>query len=262
MHFQFSFHGLSLNTEEAETLLCASSPRPEPYNIDLGKAIDLKISAPAELFKQSIADKNPHLAALAAKLAIHAEQKPEVKKIKKSTLAAPIKAAVLPDDFIYSLVSKPSYKSVGTALVLLRGDATNFKSLREIAIAFVNEMYADKKVPKNSVLFRGFVLDKQTNKLIPQDYTAGVSRNESFHVCPLYISLREGLITCKAKSLIETRAEFSTGSHKELASEKSKHLQRKFFLYSLLPAGINIRSTWHDMDEFVVNYFAKKVVAK
>lgn len=259
MHFQFTYHNTLLDNEEVSALLSASKPDSEtPFTIDLKKCINLKVLDPMSLFQQSVKSKNPALATLAAKLAINEAPPKTVRKpksISKVLFSTPKENA---DTLIHNLVSSPSYKTVGAALLLLHGSSSEFKTLREVAVDFANEMYNSKTVFANSLLFKGFKLDKATGKLVPQEYASNIKRKETFHVSPLYLSLRGGMLLCKAANIIVTKSAYSIGSYRNPVDEKSKHLQRKYYTYSVLPRGEEIRDQWSDMHDFVINYFAQR----
>ena len=257
MDIKFKYQGCTLENLEAIALMKAAKA-PQPFEVDLGKLIDIKVIDSQKLFKLSVEQQNPALANLAFKLAT--TEKKEFKVVVKAPTSAKVSKKQEPVtktqavDIVDYLNRKSCYRNAGATLLLHFCATTESRAIRDIAVEFANKCLSEYKIDPRSVVFRGFTKTK-TGLLEPIETHSAVIRRDSFHVSPLYIALRAGLTYCDNNGLLSIRQQYSNGSHSENASAKADLMRRMFYTFKLTGKGNEVKETWGDMEAYLVKFF-------
>lgn len=262
MNFSFNYGGQTLNKPEADALFqAATSSRSQPFEIDLSKLIDVRVVDSNKLFELSVYQHNPTLASLAFKLAT-ATPAPAIKAPIKAPTTKKSPASLLKpgnaDDIIADLNKSACYRSVGAALLLQYADLETPKVMRDTAVEFANDCLTTHKVKPSSIVYKGFTL---TNLgLAPTDISPDVPRRATFHVSPVYLSLREGLAYCEHNGLLSIRRHYSSGSHRTDVHPIAEKLKRMYYTFVLTDKGAEVKESWGDMETFIVKFFKNRHV--
>jgi hypothetical protein len=260
MSFQFLLESTPIKQAEAVALLAATGEYGEgPIAIELSKVFDLRRIDSKKLFELSIEKGNPELASLAWKISV---QKPD-KAIGK--IAAPVRNGAhlkisspdTPDHLIEVLNSYSGYWSAGAALLLSKSADDEWTTLKEIATSYVNSLWRETEASETCVAFRGFWRNERSDVWVPADTKPGAERKNSFHVSPVYIGLREGMLWCRNHGLIEQEKGISVGSLRENVAPKAEHMQRMFYQVRATDKGKEMVKAWGDVDDYVDGIFMR-----
>lgn len=260
MNFQFCFNGTPIEPHEAVALLEASSDkdRTKPI-IDISDLIDSKSLDANKLFELSVSNKNQELASLAWKISV------QQKQTKQNTVKAQVFETLLPaskeentslEDIIDYLNNTTNYAALGVALLLNATKQKEWVTLRETAIGVVNKILISKLHMKNSKFLRGFEWDSNETMYMPVDLSSGQKRRNTFHVSPLYIALREGLVYCKKHNLIEQKKMLSVGAlYTKTNSPSADGTRRLYYKIKSSERGNNLVKLWADLDRYIEKTF-------
>lgn len=261
MNFQFLLQGTPIEKEEAAALLKATKGSDEEcFPIDLEKVIDLKVLDGRTLFELAVEKRIPDLASLAFKIAnpsSKAHSKSAPRKINRGQKKQTAVRALSAEDVIESLNKSSSYWAVGAAALLMETNEDEWTTMREVAVRLVNELDKQKSVPKNSILFKGFT--RTSNGLEPIDNSKDVERKDTFHVSPLYIGLRQGLIWCVQKNLIEQKSLISVSPTTENSNKGT--MSRIFYRIRATEAATDVVSLWADLPNYVETFYRSRLAA-
>lgn len=268
MPFQFLLGNTPIKQAEAAALLAATGEYGQgPIEIELTKVFDLKKLDSNRLFELSVKEQSPELASLAWKISIQnfAEGKTNFSN-KRSTPVTRngahkkiFKESATADELIEKLNSHSCYWSAGAAL-LLRSCASDWVTLREAATDYVNTLWRNTSVRETCVAFRGFERNPNIGAWEPVDNASDVNRKNTFHVSPVYIGLREGLIWCRNHELVDQEKGISVGSFKDDAHAKAEHMQRVYYKVRATSKGCELLNSWGDIDDYIDRVFASRHV--
>jgi hypothetical protein len=259
MDVKFKYRGCTLEDPEAMALMKAAEAK-QPFEIDLETVIGFNVMDSDKLFSLSVDQKSSALASLAFKLATSEKATPHysslVQKKSDKNKSNIIKSTL---DIVEELNKSICYRSVGAALLLNLCSTTKYRAIRDIAIEFVNKCYSDYKIKSTSIVYRGF--KKNSDKTFdPIELNSGVNRRDSFYVCPLYISLRSGLLYCDHNGLLSVSQQYSCGSRRENASSKAETMKRMFYTFKITDKGNEVKETWGDIENYLVKFYKSRHV--
>jgi len=259
MHFEFSIGELTLDKSEATTLFQASESEPT-IKIDLSKHIDARYIDSQKLFSLSVQKKNPALAALAAKMAIEGVKTPSKRTYRKTgdkRITSLEVSPMEPTDVLHTILSTPSLKHVGAAMILHALQERNDQTIREIAIYEVNYLsdWWLIKAP-NSDLLRGF--KRVDEEWIPLNKSPEVDRCDSFHASPIYTALRDGLAFLVKSGLVLMTEDVAFGSNDRELTGTQSHLCRKVYKCSLSGRGRDTAEMWADPLNYIAKFWNKR----
>jgi len=260
MNFQFLLQGTPIEKEEAAALFKATqSAKTDYYPIDLEKVIDLKVIDSKKLFDLAVEKKIPDLASLAFKVSLATNSNASKPRVRNPNRIARRTARVRgssSEEIIELLNQTSSYWATGAASILLETSSTEWCTLREIAINIVNMLDRQTRMPKNSVLYRGFT---QTDEgWEPLDFSYGVERKNTFHVSPVYIGLREGLLWCVKNGLVEQKSLMSVTPTNE--SNKGT-MSRIFYKIKATENANSIVGLWADLPNYIESFYRARRMA-
>lgn len=254
MNFQFRIGGTILEQNEAEALLSATKNSSTPTIIDLNPVLSHAQMDAGKLFELAVTQKNQDLASLAWKISVQQQQeakKKETAKTPKLTLVSYEKQQSL-ESIIEHLNNTTSYRSLGVAMLLKATKEREWVTLREVATEFANEMWP--RVSTNCKLLKGF--EHKAGKLTPVDLSSGIERRYTFHVSPLYISLREGLIYCKSQNLMEQKKMLSVGApYAKTTDPRTESTRRIYYKIKATERGEALAELWADIDRYIQKGF-------
>lgn len=266
MPFQFLLGNTPIKQTEAAALLAATGEYGQgPIEIELTDIFDLHKLDSRRLFELSVEAQNLELASLAWKISIQKSAEGGKTLGKKRAAAATrngahmkiLKEGATPEELIEKLNSHSSYWSAGAAL-LLRSSVNDWVTMREAATDYVNSLWRNTSVRETCVAFKGFTRNAGIGAWEPVDGTADVDRKSTFHVSPVYIGLREGLIWCRNHGLVEQEKGISVGSLRDDASAKAEHMQRVFYKVRATEQGRAVIESWGDVDDYIDRVFASR----
>ena len=264
MPFQFLLGNTPIKQTEAAALLAATGEYGQgPIEIELTDIFDLRKLDSQRLFELSVKEQNQDLASLAWKISIQksAEGKDAFGKKRPASVTRNgahkkvLKENATVEELIEKLNSHSSYWSAGAAL-LLKSCAGDWVTLREAATDYVNTLWRNTSVRETCVAFKGFERNAQIGAWEPRDSTVEVDRRNTFHVSPVYIGLREGLIWCRNHGLVEQEKGISVGSLRDDAHAKAEHMQRMFYKARATVQGRDVLEAWGDIDDYIDRVFA------
>lgn len=261
MNFQFRLGGMPLETSEAMALLTMNSGSSKPPVIDLETLVGHVALDAGKLFEMAVSKQDQNLAALAWKVSVQQQNKTTSKKSQTPKLKV-IKSVHSDvkdlESIIEHLNNSSSYNALGVAMLLRAASKKEWITLRATAIQFANQMWSNSLTKKgfatNSKMFRGF--EFTNGSLNPVDVSSGVERRNTFHVSPMYIALREGLLYCKQQNLVEQEKCVSIGA--PYASNKSPQADSTRRIYYRIKAserGKELTSLWADLDRYIEKTF-------
>lgn len=266
MPFQFLLGSTPIKQTEAAALLAATGEYGQgPIEIELTDIFDLRKLDSQRLFELSIREQNQDLASLAWKISVQksAEGKDVLGK-KRSTPVTRngahkkvLKEDATVEELIEKLNSHSSYWSAGAAL-LLRSCSNDWVTLREAATDYVNTLWRNTSVRETCLAFKGFARNPGIGSWEPMDNAANTDRKITFHVSPVYIGLREGLIWCRNHGLVEQEKGISVGSLRDDAHAKAEHMQRVFYKARATAQGRDLIESWGDVDDYIDRVFANR----
>lgn len=266
MPFQFLLGNTPIKQTEAAALLAATGEYGQgPIEIELTKIFDLRKLDSKRLFELSVKEQNQDLASLAWKISIQNSAEGQIKFSKKRT--APVtrngahtktlKEDAAVEELIEKLNSHSSYWSAGAAL-LLRSCSNDWVTLREAATDYVNTLWRNTSVQETCVAFKGFDRNSSIGAWEPVDNGVAVDRKKTFHVSPVYIGLREGLIWCRNHGLVDQERGISIGSFRDDVHAKAEHMQRVYYKICATPKGRDLVDSWGDIDDYIDRVFASR----
>jgi len=256
MTFQFLFNGTPLEANEAAVLVKSiNSGRTKP-TIELSDVFDMSSVDSKALFDMAV-DKGSHeLASLAWKISIgKPARKPHAVRPGRQAAAPTVWEG--PEALIEELHRSQSYWSIGAAMLMnYFGTSEDWSTLRKIGIHFVNTIGSTKGMPDNSVLYKGFTWNDEEMAFEPLDYRAGIDRKQTFHVSPMYLSLREGLGWCVRHGLVEQKSQISYGSKDQ--DQDSATMRRVYYSVRLTKRGHDVIKLWADSYSYIESFFMKR----
>jgi hypothetical protein len=259
MNFQFCLKGNPIEPNEAAALLTVTrGVSKKPFEIELSTLLDFKTVDSKKLFELAVKNNDQALASLAWKVSM--DQTQHRPKSQKTTETKPKQTVFIHDntnvdEIIHKIVQSTAYPFVGAAMILKAASDKEWITLRETALMFANNMWAVPNVSRSSRFFRGLTVEN--GKFTTLDQSAGVPRRMTFHVSPLYISLREGLIYCIKEGLVEQRRMLSTGctDKQKVVSLSIAKMKRMYYKVRLTPKGQELCNQWGDMEDYIVRQF-------
>lgn len=255
MNFQFLLQGAPLDQKEAVALMTASQKKGEScFSIDLEKVIDVKVLDTKKLFDLAIEQKFPELASLAVRLTV--AQKGQLRKAEKSDkkmVKRPRQpkqtSDSTPETIIERLHNSSSYWAVGAASILLETGKQEWITMREIALNVARELDKSRKMPKNSVIYKGFT--RENGVLVPLDLNTFNERKTTFHVSPIYIGLREGLVWCVKQGLVEQKKSISTSA----PNTNQNMMSRVYYRLKATDKAREVRDLWGDLSTYIESFY-------
>jgi hypothetical protein len=264
MNFHFRLQGALIEPQEAFALLNATSSNSlKVPEIDLDKVIDIKNINSDSLFKMSVETNNSDLAALAWKVSVAQRNKKSVGVEETSAVVKKINHSIQQrsiEQIIEHIASANSYSRIGAAMLLQTASENKKTTIRKTAIHYVNKMWGNLNIPRGSKLFMGF--EHSAEGLTPVIQTADIPRKETFHISPIYISLREGLLFCVKEGLLEQIQAYSVGTTS--SGTKTNYpgvdkMRRVFYSISATSKGKQLCSEWGDIENYIEKAFAYHV---
>jgi hypothetical protein len=253
MTFQFLLNGTPLEQGEAATLIKTVRNSRSTPTIELSEVFDISKLDSKALFEIAVTMGSQELASLAWKISVG---KP-AKKMKAGRPATQKTVWEGPEALIEELHKSQSYWAVGAAMILdYFSEFNDWNTLRKIAIFYVNDIDAsNNKVPHDSILYKGFTWSEELGNFEPVVLRAGVDRKDTFHVSPMYLSLREGMNWCMKNGLVEQKSQMSYGS---LDGASGNTMQRVYYNLRLTKRGQDVSLLWADSNEYILNFFASR----
>jgi len=252
MTFQFLLNGTPLEASEAATLIKTFKNSRKAPTIELSEVFDIAKLDSKALFDMAVDKRSKELASLAWKISV---SKP-AKEMKVSRPTAQKTIGESPEALIDELHRSRSYWAVGAAMILDYFSKTNeWSTLRTIATFYVNDIDESCGVPRDSVLYKGFTWSEEQGGYDPVALQANVDRRDTFHVSPVYLSLREGMGWCLRNGLIEKESQISYGS---LDGTKGHMTQRVYYNIRLTKWGQDVSQLWADSNAYILNFFAAR----
>ena len=260
MNFQFCLKGTPIDQHEAAALMTATrGAHKKPLSIELSNLLDFKTVDSKKLFELAVESNNQALASLAWKVSVdQKQQRPQLHQVvpQKPVRVTAIHKNHNVDELIDKMVQSTTYPFVGAAMILKAASDKEWITLRETALTFANSMWALPSISRNSRFFRGLTLEN--GKFTTLNQSSGVPRRMTFHVSPIYISLREGLVFCTKEGLVEQRQMQSTGcTDKERVVSKSiSKMKRMYYKVRLTAKGHELCNHWGDMEHYIAQQFS------
>ena len=253
MTFQFLLNGTPLEQGEAATLIKTVRNSRSTPTIELSEVFDISKLDSKALFEIAVTMGSQELASLAWEISVG---KP-AKKMKAGRPATQKTVWEGPEALIEELHKSQSYWAVGAAMILdYFSEFNDWNTLRKIAIFYVNDIDAsNNKVPHDSILYKGFTWSEELGNFEPVVLRAGVDRKDTFHVSPMYLSLREGMNWCMKNGLVEQKSQMSYGS---LDGASGNTMQRVYYNLRLTKRGQDVSLLWADSNEYILNFFASR----
>jgi len=263
MNFQFCLKGTPIDQNEAAALMTATrGASKKPLNIELSNLLDFNTVDSKKLFELAVENNNQALASLAWKVSVDQKQQlPQLHKVisPKSVRVTPVHKNHDVVELIDKMVQSTAYPFVGAAMILKAASDKEWITLRETALTFANSMWVMPTISRNSRFFRGLAMEN--GKLTTLNQSAGVPRRMTFHVSPIYLSLREGLVFCTKEGLVEQRQMHSTGcTDKERVVSKSiSKMKRMYYKVRLTAKGRELCGHWGDMEHYITQQFSHQL---
>jgi hypothetical protein len=256
MNIQFSLAGTALNDKEALALLESTKSKNTNSVIELEKIIDVNDLDANMLFQTAVVTGNQELASLAWKISVAKAEAPQpVAKTPEPTLATTSKKLAELDTIIDHLNKTTSYCSTGVAMLLKMSRTQECFTLRQTAIHFANSIFASHPEVLASKFFKGF--EYIDGKLSPIGLNGKIERNKTFHVSPMYLALREGLLYCTRNQLMKQMRRLSVGApYVENPSPSVGATRRIYYAVQATDRGKQLAEMWADMDRYIVRNFA------
>ena len=268
MNFQFQLGGVPLEANEAAALLSMNKTgSSSPTMIDLESVIDSEALDAGKLFEMAVSKQDESLASLAWKISVQQKDKkviPVKKEPKFKVITGKPSDTKSLEEIIEHLNNSSSYSSLGAAMILKAASEKEWVTLRTTAIGFANKMWADSLNKKGLVLnykmLRGFEL--QNGSLEPVHLSSGVKRKDTFHVSPMYIALREGLLFCKKQDLVIQKNRVSIGApYSKGTSKQADSTRRIYYSIKATERGHELLSMWADIDRYIDKTLVSQVAS-
>lgn len=261
MSFQFCLGGTPLEPQEAMALFSATTAGSgKKPMIELDHLIDFNNLDPGKLFELAINKQNEELASLAWKISIQQTKKDSSKQSAQRTstklkvLDGAVKTSETElDDIISYLNRTTSYATLGVAMLLKATSEKEWVTLRETAVNFANDLMKNGS-NVSCKFFRGFEL--RNGKLSPIDMSSGMERKRTFHVSPMYLALREGLVYCTKHNLLQHKRMLSVGAtNSGMTSPQIDNTRRIYYKISAAERGKQLVGMWGDLDRYIAKSF-------
>lgn len=264
MALKFELGGAVLEPTEAMMLITTMASQGDSVKlIPLDTIINVNELNAQTLFDLSIKQKNEALASLAWKVSVSKTQAaPTAKVVSKPKIVSHKKKAVtqtnfnyLPlEDIIEHLNTNTSYCSTGVSMLLKVLKHIDSVTLRQVAVNIANGMWTAYPALRNSKFFKGF--EFKQGKLDPIVLSSGIDRKHTFHVSPIYIALREGLLYCQSQGLVDKVKLISVGApYVENPSASVNSTRRAYYKVRPTERGRELLSVWGDIDNYVYKAF-------
>lgn len=267
MTFQFLLQSTPIEHSEAVALMQAAQNKESgPFEIDLAKVINISKIDSKKLFDMAVKHENPNLATLAFKMSVRHKDAPKAPTAVLTPTRAPRNQEVVVgasiEDLIATLHDSNNYRAVGAALLIASTQRNDWTTLKDIATNYVNKVWRESDISEKSVLFRGFKsIDEGLGPMWhPLELQPGVERKKTFHVSPIYIGLREGLLWCRKNDLIEQKSGISVGTMRANASSNANSMQRVYYKIRATERGERMKSIWGDVDNYIYNFFKARSI--
>jgi hypothetical protein len=264
MPFQFLLGNTPIKQTEAVALLAATGEYGQgPIEIELTKIFDLRKLDSQRLFELSVREQNQDLASLAWKISIqksgegqgNLSNRRSAPVVRNGAHAKVLKEGATTEELIEKLNAHSSYWSAGAAL-LLRSCSSDWVTLREAATDYVNMLWRNTSVRETCLAFKGFERNLNVGEWEPVDTAGSADRKRTFHVSPVYIGMREGLIWCRNHGLVEQEKAVSVGSLRDDAHTKAEYMQRVYYKVRATEKGSSMVNSWGDIDDYIDRVFA------
>lgn len=254
MTFQFLLNGTPVEPSEAATLVKTVRNSRSAPTIELSDVFDMSKLDSKALFELAVDKGSQELASLAWKISVGKQTK-HSKRMGRTP--APQTTWEGPEALIDALHNSTSYWAVGAAMILnYFAESNDWSTIRQIAIHYVNDIdMSDNNVPTDSILYKGFTFSEEKDEYEPLVLRQGVDRKHTFHVSPMYLSLREGLGWCAKNGLVDQKSQLSYGS---LEGDTGSQMQRVYYSLRLTQRGQDVIKLWADAGEYITSFFAKR----
>jgi hypothetical protein len=257
MTIQFLLQDLPLDRNEVLALMEPSlGGSSKPIKVDLSEFIVGSFTDSQKLFEMAVKNNNKGLVDIAWKIAMNTRKAPTMaaKSPKKITSKVTknfekTNDSVKVEDLIEKLNSHQSNWATGAAMLLQATSKGEWKTLKEIACDFVN----NHSFNPLSLNYKGFELNRYNGLYEPVELRPSIERKLTFHVSPLYIGLREGLIWCRKHGLVQQKNGISYGSNIATGSSINQ-MQRVFYKVKATERGEELVKLWADINDYVMNF--------
>jgi hypothetical protein len=256
MTIQFLLQDLPLDRNEVLALMEPhAGSKAKPIKVDLSEFILGSFTDSQKLFEMAVKNNNKGLVDIAWKIAMDAHKDPTAviarpkKVLSKGKNLEKINPSVKIEDLIEKLNSHQSNWATGAAMLLQSTSKGEWKTLKEIACDFVNK----NSFSPTSLNYKGFELNRYNGMYEPVELRPTIERKLTFHVSPLYIGLREGLIWCRTHGLVQQKNGISYGSTTSTGSSFNK-MQRVFYKVKATDRGEQLVKLWADINDYVMNF--------
>jgi len=259
MTIQFLLQDLPLDRNEVLALMEPGlNGSAKPIKIELSDFIVGSFSDSQKLFEMAVKNNNKGLVDIAWKIAMTkgtSTQKPNAKKPVGFDFHRNVRASekahtsLSVEDLIEKLNSHQANWATGAAMLLQATSKGEYRTLKDIACTFVNSNAFDS----NSVNYKGFELNRYNGMYEPVELRVGVERKFTFHVSPIYIGLREGLVWCKKNDLVLHKNGISYGSNSK-TTQGTNQMQRIYYKVKANERGEELVKLWADMDNYIMSF--------
>jgi len=249
MNFQFCLAGTPIEPHEAVALLEVAGHKGHSAPvIEISTLIDTRNLNASKLFELAVSKQNQDLASLAWKISLQQKQPSSFTTPKLKVVSSAKEPAL--EEIIEQLNRTNSYCALGTAMLLKAASSDEWVTLRETATQFACEIVNRKLGFATSKFLRGF--DMVDGKPNPIDLSSGIERKYTFHVSPMYIALREGLVYCKKHGLVEQKKMLSMGApYSKNSSPQIESTRRIYYKIKTSDRGRQLVEMWADMDRYI-----------
>lgn len=235
-----------------------------PFEIDLAKVININKIDSKKLFDMAVKHESPHLATLAFKMSVRHKDEPKTSPSRPTQARAnripDMASGATVEDLIAKLHDSNNYWATGAALLIASTQRNEWTTLKDVAVNYVNRIWRESDISEKSALFRGFKSTDEGLGLVwqPLELQPGVERKLTFHVSPIYIGLREGLLWCRKNDLVEQKSGISVGTIRTNASANANSMQRVYYKIKATEKGEKMKSLWGDVDNYIYNFFKSR----
>lgn len=257
MNLEFTLGDLPLEKNEVSALFSVAAKNPT-ISVDITQHVDHKLFDAKKLFKLSVEQRNPQLAALAAKLAIYKPAKPRrtyTKTGRSSIGNHPVKQLTV-DETFNTMLANRSLKTAGAAALLFACAPGDSVTLKQTAVIVAN-LLDDAGLDSSYDCFRGFYR-KTDGSLDAHSTSPGVPRVDCYHASPMYTSLRDGLSFLVRSGLAVMDEQIVFGPQDKALTPHSHFLRRKVYYVTLTETGSHVCRLWDDIEDYLIGYWSKR----
>lgn len=264
MTFQFLLQSTPIEHSEAVALMKAAQNKESgPFEIDLEKVINISKIDSKKLFDMAVKHENPDLATLAFKMSVRHKDAPKAAAVSTAVRTPRVPEMAVGatiEDLIAKLHDSNNYWATGAALLVASTQRNDWTTLKDVAVNYVNKVWRESDISEKSVLFRGFRSEDSGLGPMwqPLELQPGVERKMTFHVSPIYIGLREGLLWCRKNDLVEQKSGISVGTVRANASSSANSMQRVYYKIKATEKGEKMKALWGDVDNYIYNFFKSR----